>query len=352
MWLTLRVRSGRRSVAATAALAFVFCVSELRASADVFTDDAVLELALSAPLSAVFRARQNPEYQPATLAYRNAAGDDVTVPLRVRVRGKSRAAVCSFPPLLLNFRTGDLAGTLLEGEDRLKLVTHCDARDSYDDYVLLEYLAYRVLNLLTPQSLRARLVTVSYTDSGRERDLGTRRGVLLEDEERFAERQGWTMFEGPAVERAQYEPEALALLDVFQYLIGNTDWSAFAGPRGEDCCHNVVPYVRADGTFVPVAYDFDASGIVNPQHAAPDQRLPIRNVRQRLYRGRCRAPAELAPNFARFEQQKSSIVALFDESQGLDAEVAARARAYVEDFFAVLGDEERRQKAFFDVCDN
>ena len=95
MWLTLRVRSGRRSVAATAALAFVFCVSELRASADVFTDDAVLELALSAPLSAVFRARQNPEYQPATLAYRNAAGDDVTVPLRVRVRGKSRAAVCS-----------------------------------------------------------------------------------------------------------------------------------------------------------------------------------------------------------------------------------------------------------------
>ena len=98
------------------------------------------------------------------------------------------------------------------------------------------------------------------------------------------------MFEGPAVERAQYEPEALALLDVFQYLIGNTDWSAFAGPRGEDCCHNVVPYVRADGTFVPVAYDFDASGIVNPPHAAPDQRLPIRNVRQRLYRGRCRAP--------------------------------------------------------------
>ena len=113
-----------------------------------------------------------------------------------------------------------------------------------------------------------------------------------------------------------------------------------------------MPYVRADGTFVPVAYDFDASGIVNPPHAAPDQRLPIRNVRQRLYRGRCRAPAELAPIFARFEQQKSSIGALFDESQGLDAEVAARARAYVEDFFAVLGDEERRQKAFFDVCDN
>jgi hypothetical protein len=350
MWLTPRVRSSRRDLAAAAALTLASCVFAPPASADVFAEPAVLELELAAPLGAVFRARQNPEYQPATLAYRGASGSDVTVPLRVRVRGKSRAAACSFPPLLLNFRTGDLAGTLLEGEDRLKLVTHCASSGSYDDYVLLEYLAYRVFNLLTPQSLRARLVTVSYTDSARERDLGTRRGILLEDEERFAERQGWTIFEEPAIERSRYDAEALALLDVFQYLIGNTDWSALAGPRGEDCCHNVVPYARADGMFVPVPYDFDASGIVDPPHAAPDERLPIRDVRQRLYRGRCRTPAELAPIFARFDEQKAAIVALFDESLGLDSAVAARARSYVEQFFAALGDDDRRQKAFFAVC--
>ena len=345
------VLSNGRSLAAAAALAVVSCAFQWPASADIFAESSVLELTLSAPLAAVFRARQEPEYQPAMLAYRDASGAAVSVPLRVRVRGKSRAAVCSFPPLLLNFRTGDLAGTLLEGEDRLKLVTHCDSSESYNDYVLLEYLAYRTLNLLTPQSLRARLVTVSYTDSGRERDLGTWRGILLEDEERFAERQGWTIFEGPTVERARYDAEALALVDVFQYLIGNTDWSALSGPRGEECCHNVVPYVRADGTFVPVPYDFDASGIVDPPHAAPDERLRIRDVRQRLYRGRCRTPAELAHVFARFEEQKSSIVALFEADQGLERSAAERARSYVELFFAVLADDERRQKAFFDVCD-
>lgn len=346
------VRFSARGHAAAAALVLLSCQLELSAWADVFAESSVLELKLSAPLTTVFRARENPEYQPATLAYLDSSGANVNVPLRVRVRGKSRAAMCSFPPLLLNFRTGDLAGTLLEGEDRLKLVTHCDTRQSYDDYVLLEYLAYRVLNVLTPQSLRARLAAVSYTDSARERDLGTRRGILLEDEERFAERQGWTIVESPTVERAKYDAEALALLDVFQYLIGNTDWSAFAGPTGDECCHNVVPYARADGTFVPVPYDFDASGIVDPPHAAPDERLRIRDVRQRLYRGRCRTPAELAPIFARFEEQKASIVALFDKDQGLDPAVATRARKYVEDFFAVLGDEPRRQKAFFDVCDN
>ncbi len=341
--------SGKR-LAGAAALAFAFSFLSSHASADVFAETSALELTLSAPFSAVFRTRENPEYQAATLAYRDASGNDVAVPLRVRVRGKSRAAVCEFPPLLLNFRTPDLSGTLLEGEDRLKLVTHCSPKEAYDDYVLLEYLAYRVLNQATPHSLRARVVTVSYTDSARERELGTRRGILLEDEDRFAERQGWTKFAGPAVEGRQYDPEALAIVEVFQYLIGNTDWSAFAGPRGEDCCHNVVPYVRADGTFVPVPYDFDASGIVDPPHAAPDERLRIRNVRQRLYRGRCRTPEQLAPAFGRFEEQRASIVALFDAREGLDPSVAADARAYVEGFYAVLGDAERREKEFFDVC--
>jgi hypothetical protein len=348
-----RARSNGRSLAAAAALAVVCGVLESGAAADLFAEESVLELKLAAPLGTVFRSKADPEYHEATLAYRDAAGSDVTVPLRIRVRGKSRVVACSFPPLLLNFRTPELVGTALEGEDRLKLVTHCDSSDAFDNYVRLEYLAYQVLSLLTPHTLRARLVNVSYFDSGRERDLGTRPGILLEDEQRFGERQGWTPFEEPAVDRARYDAEALALIDVFQYLIGNTDWSALAASRGEEaCCHNVVPYVRGDGKLVPVVYDFDSSGIVDPPYAAPDERLRIRDVRQRLYRGRCRTPEELAPIFARFEAQKSAIVALFDEREGLEPGVAARARDYIDDFFAVLADDERREKAFFAVCEN
>jgi hypothetical protein len=316
----------------------------------LFADDTPLEIKLTAPFQAVFRTRQDPQYQAATLAIGGAEDAAQAVPLRVRVRGKSRAALCSFPPLLLNFRTEDLASTVLAGEDRLKLVTHCDSRGSYDDYVRLEYLSYRVLSLLTPQSLRARLVRVSYFDSERERDLGTRPGILLEDEERFAQRQGFTIFDEPTVVRERYDTEAAALVDVFQYLIGNTDWSAVAGPRGEACCHNVVPYVRADGAFVPVPYDFDSAGIVSPPHAVPNERLPIRDVRVRLYRGPCRPAADLAAVFARFEQLRPAIVGLFDERQGLDADVAQRARSYVEGFYSVLANDDRRQRAFFAEC--
>jgi hypothetical protein len=79
--------------------------------------------------------------------------------------------------------------------------------------------------------------------------------------------------------------------------------------------------------------------------------LPIRDVRQRLYRGPCRTPAELAPIFARFAGQRTAIVALFGESSGLSAKVAAGARGYVDAFYEVLGDPKLRENAFFDACE-
>jgi hypothetical protein len=203
-----------------------------------------------------------------------------------------------------------------------------------------------------PQSLRARPVEVRYLDTERDRELGARPGILLEDEERFGERQGMTKFEGVRVDPARYDPEVLVVLNVFQYLIGNTDWSAIDGPGDEVCCHNVVPYVRADGSFFPVAYDFDSAGLVDAPHALPDERLPITSVRQRLYRGGCRTPEQLAPTFARFEEQRAAILALFTEQQGLDAKVAGRAREYIEDFYATLRDPKRRDRAFFRGCGN
>jgi hypothetical protein len=260
--------------------------------------------------------------------------------------------MCDFPPLMLNFRKPDVVGTVFDGQDRLKLVTHCKSSASYDTYLRLEYLIYRVQALVTPYSLRARPVEVHYVDSDSARDRGTRPGILLEDEERFGERHDMEMFVETRVDRSRYDAEALAVLDVFQYLIGNTDWSAIDGPGEEQCCHNVTPYVRADGTMIPVAYDFDSAGLVDAPHALPNERLPIKDVRQRLYRGQCRTAEELAPIFARFEQQRSAILALFTEQQGLDADDAESAREYIEEFYATLGDDKRRERAFFNACSN
>jgi hypothetical protein len=260
--------------------------------------------------------------------------------------------MCDFPPLMLNFRKPDVVDTVFDGQDRLKLVTHCKTNASYDTYLRLEYLIYRVQALVTPYSLRARPVEAHYVDNDSGRDRGTRPGILLEDEERFGERHDMKMFIEPRVDRARYDAEALAVLDVFQYLIGNTDWSATDGPGTEQCCHNVTPYVRADGTMIPVAYDFDSAGLVNAPHAVPNERLPIKDVRQRLYRGQCRTAEELAPILARFVEQRSAILALFTEQPGLDADDAESAREYIEEFYAALADDKQRERAFFNACRN
>jgi hypothetical protein len=108
--------------------------------------------------------------------------------------------------------------------------------------------------------------------------------------------------------------------------------------------------MRADGRLVPVPYDFDSSGLVDAPHARPDARLPIRTVRQRLYRGRCRPLAELEPAFERFREMRGEILALLDASSGLNAKAAASARQYVEAFYATLDDPERREREFSRTC--
>ena len=151
--------------------------------------------------------------------------------VRLRVRGHSRKEVCDFPPLLLNFKTSDLKGSVLEGENKLKLVTRCKPTAAYDQYLLLEYLSYRALNLLTDMSLRARLLTVTYYDTERKRQLDVQPGIFIENEERFAGRKGLTQPELKRIEPKQYDRDALGLVNMFEYFIGNTDWSAVLGRR-------------------------------------------------------------------------------------------------------------------------
>lgn len=316
----------------------------------LFAGDAPLELRLELPLRTVVATRDDPEYQPARIEVAAPGGAPLALDLRVRVRGKSRLAACEFPPLLLNFERQQPEGSPFAGENRLKLVTHCLPSVAHEQQVRLERQIYLALNLLTGTSLRTRAVRVTYVDTERGREITDRIGFLIEDEERFAERSGLTSVSAERVEAASYAPDEFALLDVFQYFIGNTDWSALAGPAGETCCHNVVPFARADGTLVPVPYDFDAAGLVEAPYAQPDARLPIESVRTRLYRGRCRELVALEPVFAAFREQRAAITALFTTDAGLSQRSATRARQYVDAFYEVLGDQRAAERAFRATC--
>ena len=103
------------------------------------------------------------------LCRRRLAGSERRIEVRLRPRGKWRAETghCTMPPLFVLFDDATTRGTLFEGQAMLPLTTHCRDSSSYEQYVLKEYLAYRVYNLLTDKSLRVRLARVSYRDTNR-----------------------------------------------------------------------------------------------------------------------------------------------------------------------------------------
>ena len=340
-------------VAAALLSATVLLADAAHASDDtLFASNEPLVLRLEAPFSTIKNKKAKPEYVDGQLKLQEG-GVEKTFDVRVRARGHSRREVCDFPPLLLNFKTSDLKGSVLEGENKLKLVTHCMATSTFDQFLRLEYLSYRTLNLLTDMSLRARPLTVTYYDTDRKRQLDVRPGLFIEDEEAFAERKRLTQVELTRIEPKQYDSDALGLLNMFEYFIGNTDWSAALGSQGSPCCHNIVPYQRPDGVLVPVPYDFDSSGIVNTPYALPNERLKISSVRQRLYRGTsCESLADLEPRFAKFDAVKPQLLELFSEGSGLEKREAAGATVYINQFFDTRSDPKKVERAFRAGCKN
>jgi hypothetical protein len=126
-------------------------------------------------------------------------------------------------------------------------------------------------------------------------------------------------------------------------MIGNTDESPMA-------LHNVVAIQAGGRDYRFVPYDFDWSGLVSARYARPDERLEISNVRQRIYRGLCRAEADYAAAFARFQEIRPAAEAMIVEVPGLDADEAKRMLSYLDDFYRVISDPRRAERDIVRAC--
>jgi hypothetical protein len=128
------------------------------------------------------------------------------------------------------------------------------------------------------------------------------------------------------------DADALTMAMVFEYMVGNTDFSIYA-------LHNVVLVRNQARTIYTVPYDFDMSGLVNASYAIPDKAFGIKTVRDRLYRGPCRPLDALEPVLARFREQKDAIYALYDSLPELDRSQRNDARDYLDEFYRMLDRE-------------
>jgi hypothetical protein len=200
--------------------------------------------------------------------------------------------------------------------------------------VLLEYAAYRLYNLMTPVSFRARLANIDYLDDS-GRPYVSRVGFFIEDFDDVAKRNDMRdAHMGSLVPLAQIDPLGGGRFAVFEYMISNYDWSMRAAPKGEECCHNGRLLAgAANGLLTPVPYDFDYSGLVDAPYSTPPEGFPISNVRQRSYRGYCTHMAQARAVAAQISPRRAEFIGLFATIPGLDQRNQGRAASYIQVFF-------------------
>jgi len=289
--------------------------------------------------------RENPPWRPATRTYRGTEGNLVTVPVKARTRGIWRLKMCEFPPLRLNFSKETSKGTIFHKLDKPKLVSYCHDMDSYEQYILQEYQLYRIYQLLTPVSHKARLLKFAYADSSDGKVRARRYGIVMEEPSALAARLGGSLIAQKGARASDLDPLQDALFGVFQYFIGNTDFSV-AG------LHNVELFFSSRGDVMPIAYDFDFAGAVNARYAVPDSTLRLLSVRQRLFRGYCTDAESYGKAFAAFNQKKPEIYALYSDSIGklMNRGTVKETLRYFDEFYDTINNQRAAKRSIIESC--
>ena len=116
------------------------------------------------------------------------------------------------------------------------------------------------------------------------------------------------------------------------------------------CCHNHVLFGNEGEKIWSIPYDFDQSGLVDAPYATPAPQFRIRSVRQRLYRGRCAHSDYVTTAVAKYQEQRESIMSVFDEIDMASERNIKKMKAYIEKFYDVLDSERRVQNEFIKSC--
>ncbi|MCJ7589791.1 MAG: hypothetical protein MUO51_00395 [Woeseiaceae bacterium] len=318
----------------------------------LFQSTDILDVRIVAPLSTILSERPFEDELPATFQFTNSAGEVVALDIKMRTRGRFRRQkdICKFPPLRLNFVASQTKGTLFHKQDKVKLVTHCQATSRYEQVVLREYFAYRILNVMTDASFRVRLLRITYVDSEGKKKEDVRYGFIIENKDRLARRIEKPVLDIPETRVSALDSDYTNLASVFQYLIGNTDFSPIQGLEGEPCCHNFVLFGNEGEPIWSVPYDFDQSGLVDAPHAGPNPRFKLRNVQERLYRGRCVNNNRLDATIASYNSKHDEILQVIAEIEAVSSQSVRFMTSYIEDFYSVLNSEKYVNREFIKAC--
>jgi len=303
--------------------------SEESSGFDFFATDELLEMTLGFNFREFLKTRNNPENIDAILTVKMKNGKSVTQPIKIKARGEMRRTICYYPPIMLKFSSSKNDTVTIREKGSLKLVTPCNQTRLYENYVLKEYLAYKLYNQVTPYSFKTRLVKVNYLDTEKPKNTYTAYGFVIENEKDMAARNDAALVDVKIISDNQMNAQDMARVAVFNYMIGNTDWWL---PNQ----HNVkILSSRKEltGKGIPVTYDFDYSGFVNAEYSAPTVNIPIKDVTERYYMGMCYNDEEINPVIGEFLELKDQFINTIEDFDLLPNGDKKRVESYISSFY-------------------
>lgn len=313
---------------------------------DFFEIEEPVDITLQFDVTEFREKKDSTKVYPAIIKYYTKDSVEISKNIGIEIRGISRQRFCDFPPFLLKLKKTDIHRDFIADSKKIKVVTLCKSATVFHTYLYKEYLIYKLYNIITDNSFRVRLVNITFIDEGRKNKTLERLLYIIEPEELMAQRQNCVPVKMDELNYRHTEPWSADLMSMFQYMIGNTDFTV----NGR---HNIKLLKSKDFSqplLIPVAYDFDFAGLINADYAAPAPVLSIEKVTDRYFLGLCRTDEEYQKVIAYFNDKHQEIIDTINNFEYLSDKEKRRTLKYIEEFYKIMNKDNFIEKELRRTC--
>ena len=312
---------------------------------DLFSSDEPLDIRLKSDFRTLLKNKYKDEYQKAELFYTLSDTVALELDIRIKPRGNFRKKNCAFPPLRLNFKKTTFYFPHVQQFEKMKMVTDCKRTDTFEQYLLREYLIYKLYSMLTPVSFSARLLKITYEDTGKENETYETFAFVIEELDDVALRNNSLKLDTETYTQELLRSPEMLTFSIFQFMIGNLDWSVPG-------LHN-TKVIKSNNVKQPlpqvIPYDFDYTGFVNTYYAIPKKHLGLNSIKDRYFLGICYDSDEIMAVLKKFLDKQQDMEALIREFPYLTDETRDELEEYMDDFFDMI-DNRNSWRYFRENC--
>lgn len=311
---------------------------------ELFSTEEPLEIQMGFSSKQMKNETNDSTYMDSFLLYKNMEGGWDSLDIDLRARGNFRKDNCSYPPIRIKIKKKKSNETPFEGHKSLKLVMPCNNSKNAPSYIAKEYLSYKMYEAVTPYFFPTRLVKILFIDEDSKKTEPIELlGFLIEDDDLVAERFGGEIYDEKKLGPTFLMDSATVRHDLFQYMIGNTDWSSMF-------YHNQKIMKLSDTEFIPLAYDFDMTGLVSPPYAQVSNLVDLEKITDRLYRGFCRDEGIMQAIRQEYLAKESLLLALVDNQIFMEEKDVKVVKSYLKEFFSTMSNDRQFESQILMKC--